>query len=100
MCPQWCAYDLFLSYVSDYVTQTTLQTRRKYSLLDTRGLVSEMFFFLLFVKVEDRGQHTWSSNSKTFIVLKIRCHELKGYVCGFQLVSEVFTGGIRPNYNL
>lgn len=55
--PQWRAYDLFLSYVSDYVTQTTLQTRRKYSLLDTRGSVSEKFFFL-FLKVEERKAST------------------------------------------
>ena len=41
------AYDLLtVCYVSDYVTQTTLQTRRKYSLLDTRGSVSETSFFL------------------------------------------------------
>lgn len=83
--------------------QTTLQTRRKYSLLDTRDSVSEMFFFFLFSEGgREKGQHTWSSNSKTFIVLKIRCHELKGMwtlTCLFlPRITSVFTGpsGLLP----
>lgn len=41
----WTAYLTWSLCVSDYATQTTLQTRRKYSLLDTRGSVSKDPFF-------------------------------------------------------
>lgn len=43
-----------LCHVSGYVTQTTLQTRRKYSLLDTRGSVSGKKKKSLFLKVGER----------------------------------------------
>ncbi len=53
--PQVSVQMTYLCRVSDYVTQTTLQTRRKYSLLDTRGSVSEKSFFF---KVGERKADT------------------------------------------
>lgn len=59
-----------LCHVSGYVTQTTLQTRRKYSLLDTRGSVSGKKKKSLFLKVGERerekNRHPRGSNHKLF----------------------------------
>lgn len=71
-----------LCHVSGYVTQTTLQTRRKYSLLDTRGSVSgkkKNPFFLRWEREREReSRHPRGSNHKLFfIVFRVKGCELK-----------------------
>lgn len=65
---------IWSSHVFYYVLQTTLQTRRKYSLLDTSGSVSETFFFL---RREERKADSWSSDHKSLRVFWVNACELK-----------------------
>lgn len=60
-----------LCHVFGCVTQTTLQTRRKYSLLDTRDSVSKKK--ILFLKLGGRkSRHCGRSNHKLFIVFRVK----------------------------